>query len=475
MISHNEIEELEKRTLCVDCIGEQFLKARIDDQGKVGVCHYCGKRRKITAIGEIADEIHEAFERHYQRTDDKPSAFEYSMIKEFGDLWERKGEPVVYALAEAAGIDENVAEDIRKVLEYHHGDRTAAKVGEEGSYDEGAHYDDRELDDFEYQESWTYFEKNLKTESRFFSEAAKDTLDHIFEELAEYNNLDEKSVIVEAGPGTEMTTLYRARVFQNIDQLKEALKHPEVNLGPPPATLAIAGRMNPHGVSVFYGATESKIAISEVRPPVGSRVVVGSFELLRKVRLLDVSALRSVYVKGSIFDTNYIYRLERAKFLERLSKRISRPVMPNDEPLEYLVTQAIADYLAGHSEPAIDGIIFPSVQGRFSGVNVVLFHKASRVKLVVLPPRTKINVSFASRTDDDWEFDYWVEEEMPSDTDQEAVNSFLSMVGENDLRESTLCLDSKNLVVHHVKSLVYETESQPVRRHRWKKQEHMEF
>ena len=38
--------------------------------------------------------------------------------------------------------------------------------------------------------------------------------------------------------------------------------------------------------------------------------------------------------------------------------------MPDDEPFEYLVTQAIADYLA--AEQAIDGIIYPSAQTKLS-------------------------------------------------------------------------------------------------------------
>jgi len=65
---------------------------------------------------------------------------------------------------------------------------------------------------------------------------------------------------------------------------------------------------------VFYGATDPDVALAEIRPPVGSRVVVGKFGLQRPLRLLDVAALESVFVKGSIFDGGYIRRLEQAKF-----------------------------------------------------------------------------------------------------------------------------------------------------------------
>ena len=73
--------------------------------------------------------------------------------------------------------------------------------------------------------------------------------------------------------------------------------------------------MNAQGISVFYGASDLATALAEIRPPVGSRVLVGKFDLARPVRLLDVEALRSVYVGGSIFDPAYIGHLELAQFL----------------------------------------------------------------------------------------------------------------------------------------------------------------
>jgi hypothetical protein len=104
---------------------------------------------------------------------------------------------------------------------------------------------------------------------------------------------------VEAGPGTYMPALFRARTFQSMKKVEEALKSPDKDIGSPPVGSALAGCMNARGISVFYGATNETVAIGEVRPPVGSRVVVGQFELVRKLRLLDVNALRSVYVKAA--------------------------------------------------------------------------------------------------------------------------------------------------------------------------------
>jgi hypothetical protein len=292
----------------------------------------------------MADEIEGAFERHYCRTPTEPDGIEYMMLKE-GGYWEREGEPVIVAIGSAAKIDGPPAEDIQKILEERHSDFESAQMGEECEFDSDSFYTDKGPDDVDFRISWAEFERGIKSEARFFSKSAEANLAEIFEGLSQHQTHDDKPVIIEAGPGKSLSSLHRARVFQSYKILEEALKRPDIEIGPPPSKAANAGRMNARGISVFYGATDPGLALAEVRPPVGSDVMVGCFDLIRPIQLLDVEALRSIYVRGSIFDSEYIHRLEHAKFLESLSHRITQPVMPDDEPVSYLVTQAIADYL----------------------------------------------------------------------------------------------------------------------------------
>jgi hypothetical protein len=77
--------------------------------------------------------------------------------------------------------------------------------------------------------------------------------------------------------------------------------------------------------------------------------------------------------------------LQKAAFLATLGDQVSKPVMPGDEPFEYLVTQAIADYLANLNKPSIDGMIYRSVQYGKTKRNVVLFHKAASVMPLDIP------------------------------------------------------------------------------------------
>lgn len=282
--------------------------------------------------------------------------------------------------------------------------------------------------------------------------------------------------MTEAGPDTKLDHLYRARVFQTEDQLKKAICWPDRHLGSPPPSTARGGRMNAHGISVFYGATNDQVAIAEIRPPVGSWVAVAKFVIIRSLRLLDLTALEDVHEQGSIFDPSLKWRLERVAFLQSLGQRMARPVMPNDEALNYLPTQAVSDFLATMNEPRLDGIIFPSAQTK-EGCNVVLFHHAARVALMVLPKDTKVTASTGFLTEDGWETEYSVSEQMPparsatvpTDPDDEFPASFLSYLAEplrwnDDFREEALQIDVESITVHDVNWVEINTTPHAVNR-----------
>lgn len=479
-VNPSDDSEVEDRLLCSRCVGEKYLQAKVEMEGNSGSCHYCGKTGKTFAIGEFADCVDTAMAQHFQRTSTEPSSFQSMMMQEDGASWDREGEPVVSQIAWMAKIDEIPAEDVRLVLEDRHADMERAQMGEEGPFDESAQYEDKEASDSELQENWRNFEKILKTEARFYNAQAAATLGSVFDGLDEHKKHDGHPVIVKAGPGSRMPALFRARVFQATNKLEEALKRPDKEIGPPPMTSALAGRMNARGISIFYGATSAGIAVSEVRPPVGSRVVVAKFKLLREVRLLDVEALSSISVRGSVFDGQYIVRLERAKFLKTLSGLMTTPVMPDDEPLDYLVTQTIADYLASRPDLALDGVLYPSVQGRGRGSNVALFHKASCVESMELPKGTEVTASTESYSEDGPEDDYWVFEKVPGGSaDKTEKNAGLALAqtgawsepGGTDSRKPTLRLNPKSLRVHHVEAAKYKTEDFRVHRSRLEKRD----
>ena len=467
-------------SICADCVGEPFLSEKIRAEGVPGLCAYCeGDDAPVFTVEKIADEVEIAFEEHFRRTPTEPSDFEYAMIKEGDLVWYRDGQPVASVIAEYTQIDGQGAEDIRSVLFDRHYDRERYEMSEEGPFDKDAHYAEAGVDDDDDLSSWHHFEVSLKTQARYFSRVAEETLRSVFQGMADHKDQNGHPAIVDAGPGEELASLYRARVFQSEERLRHALRHPDQDLGSPPPTLAIAGRMNARGISVFYGATDPLVALSEVRPPVGSRVLTGKFNIVRPLRLLDVEVLRAIDIKGSIFDRGFIERLRHAKFLGWLSERISVAVMPDDEPLEYLATQAIADYLATEADPPLDGILYPSVQGGEGKRNAVLFHKAALVKRLDVPVGTKITVELYGHSDDGATLDPWVFEEVPPPVPppaQEETNGFPVLVPEDltipqeyEWRQAALQLDISSLRVREVRGVTVDSEEHTVFRQRYEK------
>ncbi len=452
------ITALERRRICFKCVKEEYLSSKIVCTGKLARCFYCANKGKTILVQIIGECIETAFEEHYYPTSPE------------GDYeGDRDGEPVANIIAEAAGISDEAAEDVRKLLEDKHSDFERDKIGDEGPYDEDTLYAERGKNPEAFMSAWDEFERTLKQESRFLSSITERSLRKIFKGLMDLKTHSGNSVIIEAGPEKSLNELHRARVFQSNQALKQALEQPDIHLGPPPSKLASAGRMNAQRISVFYGAITRDAALSEVRPPVGSQVVIARFKIIRPLRLLYVETLRTVTVTGSIFNKQYGVDLERALFLKILSTRISKPILPHDEPFEYLATQVITEFLA--SEFKLDGLIYHSVQAG-EGDNVVLFHHAARVVAHELPKGTKISVSLYAATEDGGEVDYSVHEEVPEKPILEPSRHYPEAFCENlpwkphDERKPSLEIDAQNLAVLHISGVKFNTKTYPVFRHR---------
>jgi len=230
--------------LCFECVGEAFLRAKIQDRGKDDTCSYCGKTCKTFSLDEITDEMEIALEEHFYLTATEPSGLEYVMHKEGERDWEREGELLVDVIGEYAEIEPKPAEDIRQLLDERHFDIELARMGDESPFGKDAQYAEAGVDDFKSQTGWFQFEQRLKTEARYFSRTAEDVLESVFAGIAEFKTHDGFPVVVNAGPGMKIASLYRARVFQSSEKLKEALGRPDREIGPPPSRAATAGRMN---------------------------------------------------------------------------------------------------------------------------------------------------------------------------------------------------------------------------------------
>jgi hypothetical protein len=490
-----DVLETKDRRVCFECVEDEFLRAEIKKDGRDGTCFYCGRDVKTFSIDQMADLVGTALSQLYYRTDTNPP--DHAADRH------RKGQPVADVINDA-GMGYVATEDILHVLAEQHDamDQGEASL-EEDPFAEKACYAKKEsLNAWDFEGDWLDFETSLKKETRYFNRTAEAILTSIFEGIEGHNTTTGRPIVVDVGPGMGIPALYRARVFQAKAKLKEAMKRPDQHVGPPPPSLAVAGRMNAGGISVFYGATDPEVALAEVRPPVGSRVLIGRFEVIQPLRLLDLQALEFVAdEEGSIFDQAYIGRLRRAKFLRGLSWLVSKPVMPDDQPREYLPTQAIADFLAIAANPPLDGMIYPSVQvgyrrhsrprqilgGSRDRRNVVLFHKPARVQPLDIPEGAKISIleddgslygvlspelfgdcdGIAGFPDDEPEVTYSVFEDVGVDH----ANLEAASTATSPELDDNASLKFSTLEVRFVRGTTFDTLSSPVPRYRAEKQE----
>ena len=336
--------------VCWECVSDAVLRQWLRDSGHVGKCSFCGRRRIACPLPTVAREIDGAIRQFYRPGEETAHVVEDSdNLKYWAD-----GEPATDIIQEIAGVEPDVADALDEYLS--EAELRDVRDGDDAYYGEVplehvAAYPD------EFMETWLLFEERLKHEVRFCDDEGRRMLDELFEDLP---SLARGKAIVTLEPGSEFSTFYRARIADHDSDAEVFIRDPAQQIGPPPPHLARAGRMNPVGIPAFYGAFSEAVAVAEVRPPVGALVAVGKFSLLRPVRLLDVSFLPFAYHEESIFSSTYDRLRNKVRFLEKFHRHISRPVLPSDEALEYLPTQAVAAYVVNVMK--LNGMIYGSTQ-----------------------------------------------------------------------------------------------------------------
>lgn len=333
-IGHSEKAE---SRICSDCINsDNLIRYEIVSIGREGRCSYCNKssQRYTLSFSEVCHYINQKIIQYY-----------YADHRVHGDF-----DPVSI-ISQKASIDKNVATDVWREIK-------------SGYSEDGLWLKKHDLF------VWDDFVKHLKKQSRYFSLQTSRQLANYFESVS--------NCIEMIGPNYEIRKLYRARLFESDNRdFRKALEYPWQFLGPPPHEFASPGRMNPRGISIFYGALEPETAYHEVRPFVGSRVAVACFTIEKPLQILDINKLLESEPERSIFDYDYDKSYERNSFIRSFRDAVSQPVAPGREDLGYLPTQVIAEFLANSMR--LDGVKYPSVQAGEHQFNVVLFHNASRV------------------------------------------------------------------------------------------------
>lgn len=441
------------KRICAGCIKESYLGTLIDARGSNDECDYCSTVRPTVVIDSLVDLLEQVLETYFEPTNFSDAVVIYGR--------DPIGDNLKDVLGELLSAEDEVLEDLAEALTDNWFDWSS----HEHKYGDDPCFVERSKHPSSFSAEWRRMEESLRREARLVNPKVNSILERIFGPLLNFRTVAGNGVIVDAGPGTSLPKLYRARVFQSLQDLEAALSHPAREVGPPPSNVARAGRMNAHGVSVFYGASIPEIAVSEVRPPVGSHALVGTFNIVRALRILDLDKLEdlALHPDASRFDPSTREIVERNEFLRSLSNRMVMPVMPEHEDSGYLITQAIADFLATHQSLNLDGILFRSVQyqgpGTTSGRNVVLFNKAS---LVASSRKGEGAMSYVQLIETDQDGDHWSPEIHVMHPEDRPHPRWFT---DPDERAVALEIDLDDLGIQEIKGVNFTTRKSAVARY----------
>lgn len=214
--------------------------------------------------------------------------------------------------------------------------------------------------------SWSKFCEVVKHQRRFFFQMVgydPEDLDSIaplsmLNAIAAYS--ERHRLIRTLNPGTR---LYRARPNFNMKN------PPAKEFGPPPRSVCQSNRMNPAGVPMFYGALDKKTAVLEVKALEAS---VGYFQTAIPLRVLDLTKLPKP--PGYFADVARSISME-LRFLNQFKTDIMQPIDRDDRVhTEYVPSQIVTEFLRDYEfrSGKLAGIMYGSVASPGKN-NVVLF------------------------------------------------------------------------------------------------------
>lgn len=431
------------KVVCSECVTEGYLQDFLDFDD-ADECSYCQKERGVVPLERLVDLCREAALSSFEFVEQPRSVYLHNH-EPIGEHW-------TDVLRRVLGCSDELINDLGEILW-------------DGWNDDDPYFKEGASASIDMTHDWREMELSLRDQARFVNPVVTRVLEQVFGKVDQLSLRGSELAIFMIGPGQPLHTFKRARVFSSDTSVEEALLHPERSLGPPPSGVGSAGRMNAKGVSVFYGATNDRTAIAEVRPPVGSFVVTAAFQVTRPLRLLNLGALNEMCPDSrlSYFDPQRVEQAKRSAFLASLQNQLLKPVMPDMADHGYLITQAIADYLSMHPALNLDGIYFPSIQlgkrdNDAPGHNVILFNKASGVHHT----ESKYRADFASLwvTIDEYEHfkpEIWVDrkkgEQEPSWWDEPPSVPRL---------EPALALDREQIRVHRIQWSDFGTDEERV-------------
>lgn len=338
--------------VCRRCVDDPHLWTQAADEPSRGVCDFCGAKGPCVTVAILAAVIDPVY-RENVHIGETTRVF---AMDDDNDGWEQKGEDPLFIVQELTGLDVDIAEAVVEVLS--EGDWSSVVDGGDALYDMASNYEYTPSYPHEHHEVWNTFQKRVKHRRRYLDRSLELSLNEIFSDFpVEWIERADGPVQHHGAGGLR---IFRARAAADLSHVRAILADPHAQLGPPPRDSRAAGRLNAAGIGVFYGGLSSDVCVAETRPFLGSYAVVAEFEQIDTIKVLDLTAFDRHPPSGSLFRPGYADERDRWRFLQSFHWRITQPVKPGTESLEYVPTQVVAEYL--HSVLGFDALIYRSAQ-----------------------------------------------------------------------------------------------------------------
>ena len=329
--------------VCKDCFLDEELRSEIVSNACIeGVCTICGSKGKLLNFSEFYG-FFDALLSLYTKSH-KGSRTIVDIIQDDWKIF--KDKKIAEILLTDVIKSHNYGFYINSVVDYT-------------------------LDIQERINVWDRMKVSIKEKSRFFTN---------MDEFIIYNYLNYGDNGLKIGD-----KLYRSRITPVGKSILDCN-----NMGCPPKTSATAGRANPIGIPYLYLCDEPKTTYYEVRAVYLDRLSVGTFEVIRDLKIVDFTHNISLYNSYADNITPFKELIRQKKVIDAISSDLSKPLRRFDSELEYVPTQLICEYC--RCVVGADGITFESSL-RKGARNYVLFDE-SGVKCINVESHeiTKIDI-----------------------------------------------------------------------------------
>lgn len=152
--------------------------------------------------------------------------------------------------------------------------------------------------------------------------------------------------------------LYRARDYNNekINEMSNCDFYREIS--PPPNLLSKNNRMSPAGISYTYLNDDYEGCLIEARIENNANFLVGKFKIIKGLNIINLSKKIFLPIEYNIFSKKYKHSYNWINdFIKRFTSEISKPIEEEDNILEYIPTQVLAEFIR---YLGFDGIKFQS-------------------------------------------------------------------------------------------------------------------